>query len=243
VDLRPIASHSDPAGDYDSSYSAESITYGREAGASPEPPADGATPASRRRSRTGLSLYIQHTLNRGRMRDATPEERLAALRRLRTVNRASEAESGSARNRISARLSRAFDSERRHSSQRGSYAGWIGLWLHGKAHVGRALAKRSFLHEWDEVWGEMAGSLIVYVYQCGLRYPIHVNEGMFHVTVFRLPFHASSLTWPVHVQLFQIPQMVSQVAPPPSRRFWFALLVSFSSSVLSLHHAVTRLLE
>jgi len=122
VDLRPIASHSDQE-NYDPSYSAESITYSREEGSSPEPPADGATPASRRRSRIGLSLYIQHTLNRGRMRDATPEERLAALRRLRTVNRASDAEPGSTRNRISARLSRAFDSERRQSSQRGSYAG------------------------------------------------------------------------------------------------------------------------
>lgn len=42
-----------------------------------------------RRQRSGLSLYLQHTLNIRRMRDATPEERIAALRRLRTVNRAS----------------------------------------------------------------------------------------------------------------------------------------------------------
>lgn len=69
-----------------------------------------------RRSRTGLSLYIQYTLNRARMRNATPAERVAALRGLRTANRVSETDAVTmnaeqrSRNRLSARLSRAFNS-------------------------------------------------------------------------------------------------------------------------------------
>ena len=64
--------------------------------------------ANRRRS-NGLSLYIHHTLNFRRMRDATPEERLDALRRVRGVNRATwgVGEGGDrARNRGTSRLSR-----------------------------------------------------------------------------------------------------------------------------------------
>ena len=64
-----------------------------------------------RRSRTGLSTYLQHTLNIHRMRDATPQERIAALRRLRTQQQevqSAEASGERARNRMSARLSRAF---------------------------------------------------------------------------------------------------------------------------------------
>lgn len=84
----------------------------------PPMPADEAPessmPTSRRRTHA-LSTYIHHTLNPRRMRDATPEERLAALRQFRTTNRASEDESsagmGSAggertRNRVTARLNR-----------------------------------------------------------------------------------------------------------------------------------------
>lgn len=69
-----------------------------------------------RRSRTGLSSYIQYTLNRARMRNATPEERVAALRGLRTANRVRETDAATmnaeqrSRNRLSARLSRAFNS-------------------------------------------------------------------------------------------------------------------------------------
>lgn len=69
-----------------------------------------------RRSRAGLSSYIQYTLNRARMRNATPEERVAALRGLRTADRVRETDGATvnaeqrSRNRLSARLSRAFNS-------------------------------------------------------------------------------------------------------------------------------------
>lgn len=69
-----------------------------------------------RRSRTGLASYIQYTLNRARMRNATPEERVAALRGLRIANRVRETDAATmnaeqrSRNRLSARLSRAFNS-------------------------------------------------------------------------------------------------------------------------------------
>lgn len=69
-----------------------------------------------RRSRTGLSSYIQYTLNYSRMRIATPEERVAALRGLRTANRVRESDAAAvnaeqrSRHRLSARLSRAFNS-------------------------------------------------------------------------------------------------------------------------------------
>lgn len=75
------------------------------------------TPHPNRRSRNGLSVYLQNTLNRRRMRDATPEERIQALRTLRTANRSRESEPAApteqrARNRLSLRLSRAFSSAR-----------------------------------------------------------------------------------------------------------------------------------
>ena len=72
------------------------------AGSSPE-----ITAANRRSN--GLSLYVNHTLNLRRMRNATPEERLDALRRIRTVNRANSANaegSDRARTRVGSRLSR-----------------------------------------------------------------------------------------------------------------------------------------
>lgn len=66
-------------------------------------------PTSNRRSRTGLSTYLHHTLNIHRMRDATPQERISALRRLRTQQQEAQAEASERpRNRMSARLSRAF---------------------------------------------------------------------------------------------------------------------------------------
>lgn len=122
VDLRPTASHTDEMDDPDAINSTEDVTASADS-LSPDEASDGTARRRQRRSRTGLSLYIQHTLNRGRMRDATPEERLAALRRIRTANRSADGEGGSTRNRLSARISRAFDPERRHSSHRGSYAG------------------------------------------------------------------------------------------------------------------------
>ncbi|KAL8707231.1 MAG: hypothetical protein Q9225_007800 [Loekoesia sp. 1 TL-2023] len=81
---------------------------------------------SRRSSRSRPLHYLHHYLNRGRMEDATPQERLEALRRLRLINRsdvdqAAQQEGGessaagersSNRNRLSARLSRAFGGDR-----------------------------------------------------------------------------------------------------------------------------------
>ena len=81
--------------------------------------AEGST-ANRRRS-NGLSLYIHHTLNFRRMRDATPEERLDALRRVRGVNRANrgDADGGDrTRNRGTSRLSRLWGAP--HASSRDS---------------------------------------------------------------------------------------------------------------------------
>lgn len=72
--------------------------------------------SNHRRSRTGLTSYIHNTLNRGRMRNATPEERVAALRDLRTANSVREPDAAAtnaeqrSRNRLSARLSRALNS-------------------------------------------------------------------------------------------------------------------------------------
>ena len=126
VDLRPTASHTSHQSDPASSpanveQDSEIVTSGEHEAvrALSDQPTGTGTHSERRRSRTGLSAYLQHTLNRGRMLDATPEERVAALRRLRTVDRANESESSGAINRLSARLSRALDGERR----RGSYAG------------------------------------------------------------------------------------------------------------------------
>ncbi len=78
-------------------------------------------PSTNRRSRTGLGSYLHHTLNIHRMRDATPQERIAALRDVRSQQQnphphpqqppadpsASERQPG-ARTRISARWSRAL---------------------------------------------------------------------------------------------------------------------------------------
>lgn len=82
----------------------------------PNPDNSNLSGTNHRLSRTAISSYIQYTLNRARMRSATPEERVAALRGLRTANHVREtyattvnAEQRS-RNRLSARLSRAFNS-------------------------------------------------------------------------------------------------------------------------------------
>ncbi|KAI4267173.1 MAG: hypothetical protein L6R38_008377 [Xanthoria sp. 2 TBL-2021] len=83
---------------------------------------------SRRNSRARPLHYLHHYLNRRRMEEATPQERLEALRRLRLVNR-SDVEyaatyqdgstaigeataAGAGRNRLSARFSRAFGGDR-----------------------------------------------------------------------------------------------------------------------------------
>ena len=75
------------------------------------PPEMAATETGRRRT-NGLALYLQHTLNVRRMRDATPEERIAALRRFRTARRASNGDNMpmpmpvGTRARMTARLNR-----------------------------------------------------------------------------------------------------------------------------------------
>ncbi|SLM38144.1 Zinc finger, RING/FYVE/PHD-type [Lasallia pustulata] len=100
--------------------------------ASSSPDADPATSSTndisttQRRPRNGLSSYLHHSLNIRRMRDATPEERIAALMRLRTANRASArlsagegSENEPARNRLSARFR---DALRRESGTGGAGA-------------------------------------------------------------------------------------------------------------------------
>ncbi|KAL8646840.1 MAG: hypothetical protein Q9210_005905 [Variospora velana] len=90
---------------------------------------DSAQQHSRRSSRARPLHYLHHHLNRGRMEEATPQERLEALRRLRLVNRsdidnaaptaggdASVAGERTSRNRLSARLSRAFGGDRSRPS-------------------------------------------------------------------------------------------------------------------------------
>ena len=79
-----------------------------DAGAMPEE----STNPTRRRT-NGLSLYLQHTLNSRRMRDATPEERIAAIRGFRNANQAEGSEASlpatgteRPRNRVTARLNR-----------------------------------------------------------------------------------------------------------------------------------------
>ncbi|KAL8953919.1 MAG: hypothetical protein Q9222_000206 [Ikaeria aurantiellina] len=83
---------------------------------------------SRRSSRAHPLHYLHHHLNRGRMEEATPQERLEALRRLRLVNRsdvntaapedsaeasaAAERNHPSGRNRLSSRFTRVFGGER-----------------------------------------------------------------------------------------------------------------------------------
>ncbi|KAL8919235.1 MAG: hypothetical protein Q9208_006896 [Pyrenodesmia sp. 3 TL-2023] len=84
---------------------------------------------SRRTSRAHPLHYLHHYLNRGRMEEATPQERLEALRRLRLVNRsdvdhATQPERGegavtgerTTRNRLSARFSRALGGDRSRPS-------------------------------------------------------------------------------------------------------------------------------
>ncbi|KAL8687960.1 MAG: hypothetical protein Q9218_006011 [Villophora microphyllina] len=124
VDLRPTNSHEDPDTLDDASPQprrhSEALT------------SFAATPTnqSRRSSRARPLHYLHHYLNRGRMEEATPQERLEALRRLRLVNRedvnlaasagqaggtnagGESSATGERRNRLSARLSRAFGGDR-----------------------------------------------------------------------------------------------------------------------------------
>ena len=107
VDLHPTRSHDPEAGDE----MAEDLDDGPSFEIRESPNVD----VSERRNRRSRIL---HTLNIGRMRHATPEERIEALRRLRAENQASDstAEQGGRRgSRFSRRISRAFGGSRPHS--------------------------------------------------------------------------------------------------------------------------------
>ena len=126
VDLRPTTSHAedverDEHGEVDSQATAGATdpTPGL------EPPPSIATNAERRGSRQRFSAYVPHILNRHRMRDATPEERIAALRRHRSARQEQQNGTDPAteppRNRLTTRWSRAFGTG--ENSRRGSHAG------------------------------------------------------------------------------------------------------------------------
>lgn len=110
VDLHPTTSHDTDA---DGEDAMDEIPLGDAPVAAGAPHGESA----RRRNRRSRIL---HTLNIGRMRHATPEERIAALRRLRSENQASESipnQGGrtgthTPMNRFSRRLSRAFGGSR-----------------------------------------------------------------------------------------------------------------------------------
>ena len=121
VDLRPTASQNEPPSTAEphspNPYLVSNSS--NDAASTPRSPSlsqPGTTDTNRRRS-GGLALYIHHTLNARRMRDATPDERIAALRRVRTAHRASgeaEREGGMAVGertvrRVQGRLSRLWD--------------------------------------------------------------------------------------------------------------------------------------
>ncbi|KAL8960284.1 MAG: hypothetical protein Q9193_002990 [Seirophora villosa] len=123
VDLRPTATNDE---DPEASYTTPAPRRHSEALTSFNL---SAQQQSRRSSRASPLHYLHHHLNRGRMEEATPQERLEALRRLRLVNRsdvdhAAPTEGGEAsaagertnRNRLSARLSRAFGGDRSRPS-------------------------------------------------------------------------------------------------------------------------------
>ena len=115
VDLRPVADHTEGSEAGDHQYNNVTEHFLNVMNDVPSEP--GAT--SRRRS-TGLSLYIHHTLNFRRMREATPEERIDALRQIRLVNRASngDPERGErARTRVGSRLSRLWGPQQAGSSE------------------------------------------------------------------------------------------------------------------------------
>ncbi|MCJ1398887.1 hypothetical protein MMC11_002088, partial [Xylographa trunciseda] len=94
VDLRPTAS---PTDELESGQEISPNPYlaenpdainGQEPWLAADPAASSPEITAANRRSNGLSLYVNHTLNLRRMRNATPEERLDALRRIRTVNRA-----------------------------------------------------------------------------------------------------------------------------------------------------------
>ncbi|KAL8673735.1 MAG: hypothetical protein Q9168_001842 [Polycauliona sp. 1 TL-2023] len=126
IDLRPTGSDENPNSDQTTMMPQSQSRRESEALGSFNP----TTPQnqSRRNSRARPLHYLHHYLNRGRMEEATPQERLEALRRLRLINRSDidhaalqrdgqnvdgeAAVGGTGRNRLSARISRAFGGDR-----------------------------------------------------------------------------------------------------------------------------------
>ncbi|KAL9026932.1 MAG: hypothetical protein Q9196_004475 [Gyalolechia fulgens] len=115
VDLRPTTTNEDGSPNHNGDHSEALTSFAA------HPQAN----LSRRSSRARPLHYLHHYLNRGRMEEATPQERLEALRNLRLVNRshvhhATQQDSGDAsatgdrgtRNRLSARFSRVFGGDR-----------------------------------------------------------------------------------------------------------------------------------
>ena len=110
VDLHPTTSRGTDADDveYDEGPSLETRDWRDGPHVDPENP---QIQSARRNRRS----RILHTLNIGRMRHATPQERIEALRRLRNENQASDSfaeQSGGAGSRFSRRVSRAFGGSR-----------------------------------------------------------------------------------------------------------------------------------
>lgn len=119
VDLRPTTAEEEGAHDE----SGETAPPRRHSDALTSFAATPQANQSRRSSRSRPLHYLHHYLNRGRMEEATPQERLEALRNLRLIN-ISDTEpvrhqdglevpaTGGTRNRLSARFSRAFGGDR-----------------------------------------------------------------------------------------------------------------------------------
>ncbi|KAL8977814.1 MAG: hypothetical protein Q9205_006463 [Flavoplaca limonia] len=123
TDLRPTGSDDNSNQDHNSLFPPSQSRRNSEALTSFNNPSTQQN-QSRRNSRARPLHYLHHYLNRGRMEEATPQERLEALRRLRLINRSDvdhaanredghnpngeASAAGGGRNRLSARLSRAF---------------------------------------------------------------------------------------------------------------------------------------
>ncbi|KAL9032552.1 MAG: hypothetical protein Q9180_006436 [Flavoplaca navasiana] len=123
TDLRPTGSDANSNPDHNTLFPPSQSRRNSEALTSVNNPSTQHN-QSRRNSRARPLHYLHHYLNRGHMEEATPQERLEALRRLRLINRSDVdhaanredgqnpngegSAAGGGRNRLSARLSRAF---------------------------------------------------------------------------------------------------------------------------------------
>ena len=134
VDLRPTTSHGENGeGEAGEAHENDSNTGHEEPQASAGttetsarlgPPSLPVMGEERRGSRQRFSAFVPHVLNRHRMRDATPEERIAALRRYRTARAeqrtGGEPTASEPSHQRNSRWTRVFGND---TSRRGSYAG------------------------------------------------------------------------------------------------------------------------